>query len=215
MNFFNIFASIKIGAFMFLGRIISKSKKIETLDFVDITGDVSAIDGSLPTLIIGKSFTESIYGKEMVKILDKKISENVWWTYSKTEKRSAFEDDLKKFNEMLVKSIKSGIEYYTMDIFMSSFKSFRKFVEYVEHGPKKSVYIMDDNVYFYHGTKVIGLSLTETDYYGISRSRIINSIKENPNNIIVPDDFILSKSTEGILGSSNIYVPYFHYNTLF
>ena len=53
---------------MYIGRVITNSKKIEVLDFIDKTADVSKVNGDIPTLIVGKSFAESIYGKENVRI---------------------------------------------------------------------------------------------------------------------------------------------------
>jgi hypothetical protein len=50
---------------MNIGRIITKNKNIDTLDFVDVTSDISSIDNFVPTLIIGKKQAEEIYGKEV------------------------------------------------------------------------------------------------------------------------------------------------------
>ena len=58
---------------MNIGRIITKNKNIDTLDFVDVTEHIGNIDNFIPTLIVGKKNAEEIYGKDNVKVLDKKI----------------------------------------------------------------------------------------------------------------------------------------------
>ena len=73
---------------MYIGRIITKNKNINTLDFVDVTKNVGSIDNFTPTLIIGKKKAEEIYGKENIKVLDKKITNNVSWTFDKVERRN-------------------------------------------------------------------------------------------------------------------------------
>jgi hypothetical protein len=69
---------------MNIGRIISNKENIDTLDFVDVTENIGSIDNFIPTLIIGKKKAEEIYGKDNIKVLDKKISQNVSWTFDKT-----------------------------------------------------------------------------------------------------------------------------------
>ena len=75
----------------YLGRVITNGRKINTIDFVDKTSKYDSIDTSIPTLIIGKALAEKIYGKDKIHILTKKIEDNVFWTYSKTEKRQKYE----------------------------------------------------------------------------------------------------------------------------
>ena len=64
---------------MYLGRIITKSKNVDTIDFVDITNDKSfAKDCTIPTLVIGKKNAQELVGKENIHFLDKKISDNLY-----------------------------------------------------------------------------------------------------------------------------------------
>ena len=90
---------------MYIGRIITKGKNLETLDFVEVTTKFEKGDNSIPTLIIGKENAEKIYGKENIHVLDKKIEDNVYWTFGKLERRNDFERDLQSFNKLLLDNL--------------------------------------------------------------------------------------------------------------
>ena len=83
----------------YIGRIITNSKTVDTLDYVEVTNNKCDLDFSIPTLIIGKKNAIDLFGEEKIKVLDRKIKENVYWTYGKTEKRNVYEEDLWKFNK--------------------------------------------------------------------------------------------------------------------
>ena len=79
-----------------IARIISKNKNIETIECVDITDDYTSIDYDIPTLIVGKKFAEEIFGKDKIKIIDKRIEKNVFWCFGKFERRDEYEKSLSK-----------------------------------------------------------------------------------------------------------------------
>ena len=66
---------------MYIGRIITNAKKIDFFEFIDKTNDTSKIDSTIPTLIVGKGLAESMFGKDKVKILDRQLGKNLYWTY--------------------------------------------------------------------------------------------------------------------------------------
>ena len=53
---------------MYIGRIITKNKNINTLDFVDVTDNFGSIDNFVPTLVIGKKNAENFFGKHNIKV---------------------------------------------------------------------------------------------------------------------------------------------------
>lgn len=196
---------------MFLGRIITSSKNLQTIDFIDKTSSVSNIDPSIPTLIIGKEKAKEIYGKDKVHILDKEIIPNVFWTYSKMEKRTAFEEDLEAFNNLIIKRLNKEIKYYYFNIFTEKFSKIKKFIKYIENGPVKYIYKNKDHLYIYSSKSVIGFSLRDTDYIGIDREKIISRIKSNSNNIMIEDENFISDKMKRMVRNANILVPYLYF----
>lgn len=195
---------------MFLGRVITTSKNIKLLDFIEKTDDLTKADGTLPTLIVGKAKAIEIFGKENVHILNRKLMDNVYWTYSKMEKRTVFESDIAKFSEAIEKTLEKSVKYYYFNIFTEPLSSVKKFIKFMRGKSIKYVYIKNDHAYIYGGKSVIGFSLRDTDYIGIDRSKVIGKIKKNPNNILITDDF-LSESTKKTINNVNIMVPYLYF----
>ena len=76
----------------YIGRIITKNK-LESSTLFDITSSLKKVNDDIPTLIIGWNNAKTIYGDNL-DILDKKISKNLYWTFSKREKRNDYENDI-------------------------------------------------------------------------------------------------------------------------
>ena len=53
---------------MFFGRIITRSKRIEANELIDVTSDIASIDPSIPTLIVGKQLAVEMFGADKVKV---------------------------------------------------------------------------------------------------------------------------------------------------
>ena len=198
---------------MFLGRVVTKQKKIDTIDFVDITQDKNSIDDTTPTIIVGKSLAESIYGKENVHIIDKKIRDNVFWTYSKTEKRSEYEVGIGKFNNYIVKSIGKRIRYNFFSIFRNSYSEKKQVIKALTKGKtRRVIYITKSHIYIYSGQdSVMGISLDELSYIGIPREKIVDRIKRNRNNNILFNDSFLSYSMKDKIDRDPVITTFLYY----
>lgn len=197
---------------MYIGRVITNSKKIEVLDFIDKTADVSKVNGDIPTLIVGKSFAESIYGKENVRILDKKLSKNVYWTYSKAEKRNVFETDFSNFEKYVISYMLRTTKYQFFSLFRNSLSRKKGFIRFLDdRSIKKTIYIRKNHIYIYYGSDlVIGISLGEIEYLGINREKAIKRILENPSNALVSNTKFLSYRILSGINTSYHVIPYLY-----
>lgn len=197
---------------MFLGRIVTKNTRtIDTLDYVDVTTKSDVIDNTIPTLIIGKKYAESIFGADKVKVLNKTIDKNITWTFAKTERRNEFERDLKKYNDNLFKLLSKSIKYTYFNIFIENFSRIKAFISFLNSDKLKVIYKDNKHLYIYCSNCVIGFSLTDTEYIGIDSEKIINRIKSNPNNILIENDNFLSKKTKIFLKNYKYITPYLYF----
>lgn len=198
---------------MFIGRVISGSNNLVLLDFIDVTTDISLIDSSIPTLIVGKKRAEEIYGKERIKVLDKCIEKNIYWTYAKNERRADFEKDLQEFNKLVVKNLFDTLKYEFFNIFMEPISRIKAFIQYINSNRQKIIFKNNNHLYIYTvGNKnIIGLSLFDIEYCGIDKDKVINKIKQNHNNIVFEDKDFLSPRMNRLLFDSNILVPYLYF----
>lgn len=193
---------------MFLGRIISKNKVQDVPFFIEVTDELG--DCLIPTLIIGKKRAIELFGTENIHVLDKKIKNNVFWTFAKNERRVDYEEDTKKFFENIAKKINYSVNYYFINIFTEKLSFLKKFIKYIYNNERKSVYVTKKHIYIYSGKNVIGLSLNDFDYIGIDSDKVVRKIKSNPKNIVFTEDEISSDIVK-FAKSSNILVPYLHY----
>ena len=79
----------------YIGRIITTGKIDGVSEFIDVTKDTSSVvdnDTKIPTLIIGYKKAQEICGS--LKTRDRQIGKNLYWTFSKRERRVDYEPDL-------------------------------------------------------------------------------------------------------------------------
>ena len=98
-----------------LGYIVADRRFNNIKGFVGFTNDYSLVDSTKPVLVIGLKKAKEILGDKF-NILNKKISENVYWTFKKTEKRTDFEIDLPLFYQRCLNNAVEGIKYYYINI---------------------------------------------------------------------------------------------------
>ncbi len=196
---------------MNIGRIISKNQNIETLDFVDVTDNHGSIDNFVPTLIIGKKKAEEIYGKEKVKVLDKRITHNVSWTFDKIERRNEYERDLKEFNDSLIKTVRKNIKYDFFNIYIEPLSRIKKLISFIKSPKVKYIYIFNNHIYMYYQNIVYGISLNDIEYLGINKKRILRLLKTNNSNIIIENNDFLSPKMKQIIKDDKILVPYLYF----
>ena len=97
-----------------LGYIVSTSKIKGLDDFVGLVNDVSLADPTKPILIVGLENAKKY--SDNFSILNKKLSENVFWTFKKTEKREFYERDVEEFSKYIIQNVLNTIKYYYINI---------------------------------------------------------------------------------------------------
>ena len=193
---------------MILGYIVTE-KKLKNIDgFVEQVDDISLADSTKPILIVG--WKKAKEHPKYSTILEKQLDEHVYWTFSKSESRSDFEDDLKNFYNIIYNNILNNIKYYYVNIFKLNYNKIKKLINIVNSSNRKTIYISNGFIYIpYETNNILGISLKILEYCGINKDKIIDKIKLNPNNKIVEDDnykaFKLSKE----LKNKKYALPYF------
>lgn len=198
---------------MFSGRVITKSKTLPVSKFIEITQE-AVIDENIPTLIIGKKSAERICGKENIRVLDKKIGENLYWTYSKNERRVDFERDVSEFDSKVINSLGKGIEYVYFNIFTEPFSKSAKFIDYLYNGKRKKYFYRYRNhlyIYIEGDNRVFGLSLEDVDYIGKDKEAVVSKIRANNKNIWFENLDFLDEKLSRWFSERRIMVPYIYF----
>ena len=102
-----------------LGYIVSERKINGLYGFVRQVSDVSDADLTKPTLIVGWELAKQF---ETYNILDRKLGEKLFWTFSRTENRSDFECDLQKFYDFVRTSVIENCQYKFVSILQIGFE---------------------------------------------------------------------------------------------
>ena len=174
--------------------------------FFNKFNSIEKIDDNIPNLIVGYEFMKKNYLK--FSVLDRKISNNVFWTFSKTERRCDFLNDLKGFNKYTFEFYSKKIKYVFYNVILSRYSKIKSFLNYINN-VKKDVYI-DKNgmVYMYdYNDYVIGISIDDCSYFNISYERIIEYIKSKKCNNIC-DETKISNETMSNIGCNKYLIPF-------
>lgn len=193
---------------MFFGRIITRSKRIEANELIDVTSDTTSIDPSIPTLVVGKQLAVEMFGADKVKVLNKNIDKNISWTFLKTERRSDFEKDISNFKNDVMRRITKSVKYYYVDVITSSAYKMMRFVRMLADGSPKTVFIRNNNMYIYVDKWVFGVSLDDIEYIGIDRNKVFSFIKRLRNVRFVYDNKNWSIELKRETFDNAIIVPY-------
>ena len=192
---------------MILGYIVT-DRKLKNIDgFVGQVGDISLADSTKPILIA--SWKKAKQDSRYKGILDKKLDENLYWTFSPTESRSDYEEDLKNFYNIIYNNILNNISYYYINIFRLKYSNIKKLYNIILNSKEiESIYLSRDILYVPYEGKVMGLSLQVLEYCKIPKGKIINKIKEKGIRVIEDDEKIIFKLSKQ-LGNKKYAIPYF------
>lgn len=191
---------------MILGYIVTH-RKLNNID--NFVGQVHKISDACPTkpiLIVG--WEEAKKHPNYKNILEKQLSDNVFWTFSKTESRSNFEQDLQKFYNYIYNILLNNIYYKYINIFNINYSNIKNIYNYLFNKEKKIIYINNNILYFPFRKKIYGISLQVCEYCHISKEKIINKIRLNPNNIIIDEDSLSILHLKQKLHGKFFAIPY-------
>ena len=199
----------------YIGNIVTNFK-IEISSFFNITSDYNSVDTSIPTLIIGWKNVKELFPEQ--NILCNKIKDNVYWTFSKREKRYRYENDLEQFISMVVKEVNKNANYHFFNYAIATKNRRENFISYIKKG-NCSIYYNSRFLYVYNilDSTTIGISLNDLSYIGINTKLFINELSTSNNilcdnlNFIDNESFLLIKDNIKIaaylnyLKNSDIY----------
>lgn len=189
------------------GYIVADRKITNIKGFVGFANDLSTVDSTKPVLVVGIKKAKEILGDKF-NILDKRISDSVYWTFSKTEKRSDFEDDILKFYQSCINNIINSTKYYYINIFKLKYSKIKKLYSILFSKEKKYIYINSNMLYFYYNGNVFGLSLRILNYCGINANKVIGRIKSNAENVIYDETSAFAMRAMRELDGKEYVFPY-------
>lgn len=196
---------------MFLANVITNGLATGVTEIAERIENIKNADISKPTLIIGKKNAENIFGKDKIKVLDRRIKENVFWTHAKNEKRDDYIEGIKEFNTFIFSALKKQVKYKYFDVFNTNYSTVRDFILYMKNNRKKVIYLKKEHIYLYTQNSVYGLDLRECEYVGVPKRKIINIIKNGRNISFVNNFKENNQELDDYLSSNSYLIPYIYY----
>lgn len=135
-------------------------------------------DNTLPTLIIG--WEETKINIPEASILRKKIKDNLYWTFSTTEKRTIFEEDLKSFIKKTYEDYVKEIKFFNIDPIIYKINTTEELITKIKSVAGGFAYLyLNKVVYIYHNSIIFSIDLEQLDFIGFDRKIIISTLKES------------------------------------
>lgn len=160
-----------------VGNIISKESLTGIpINFNQITN--LPLSYEIPNIIVGWELTKNLFPE--ASILNKKIKDNVYWTFSTTEKRTIFEEDLKSFIKKSYNDYVKDIKHFNLDPIVYNLKTTEEFITKIKAFEESFIYLYDDKVvYLYHNFIIFSIDLEQLDFIGFDRETVLNEIKKS------------------------------------
>jgi hypothetical protein len=193
---------------MGFAKIYTDNTKFKAISFFDVVPTSDFIyDSTTPSLIIGRNNAEKLVGKDNVKLLNKEIKENLYWTFSKMEKRSQFEVDIEAFYSNCFKKIFKNITYEPINLYTCTINDIKFLINAIKTGENR-IYITEKNIFIPVDGKIYGVSVDEIEFIGVKCEKVIKMIEKNPKNRIFRKNnyFDIKK----YIGDNEIIISYLH-----
>lgn len=188
------------------GNIVSKTKVDADPSLFNVTDSLEKCIPGIPTLIIGLNNAKAmILG---FSILEKDYGDK-HWTYSKTERRCDYEDDLTRFcTESMLDALKSKAVYKYVDFTLLGIKRAHKMLEFARNMMKKFIFLTKGAsfafIYIPEVKTVFGLSLSLCEYIGVPKGKVLKRIW---NTEYVRDTFFMEHWMRKAIGSDTHMIP--------
>lgn len=199
---------------VFLNQYFMKFANIITIDklkynpIFNVSEDINIIDDNVPTLIIGYDLVKKKYGDDF-SVIKRKLSDKIFWTFSKMERRYEYENDLSEFLNFVIDFYSNKIKYIFFNIVLARYSRIKSFINYIKNKDKIIFIHNNSHIFIYEKDTdyVVGFSLDDCSYFNVTKERIINFIKSFKCNHVYDENY--SYSLNRIVGNKKHLIPYF------
>lgn len=179
-------------------RVSGNFRVVKTLD--------ECIQG-LPTLIVGWDLVNKYFPN--FDILNKKIEENIYWTFMRSEKRDVYEEDLIYFIRSVYQQLIMDFQYIFVDVVLFSPRKLLKVVKKIYKLKNIITYQHDQMLYIFAEKLIFGIDLELLRFVGINDIKVIDKLRRLSDVFLTKDIiFIDYKQSVQILDYQVKYVPF-------
>lgn len=170
---------------MILGNIVS-NKKIENdngFAFYSLNEDIK--DETIPTLYVGFNDISKIF--DSLDSTNRKISENIFWTFNNNENNKYFLNDLFNFKIYCYNFKIKNIKYQFINPF-KSYTDIKKIILFFKDKKFKTVVTNNNMIYFYNYNTIYGYDLNFSAFCGINNEKLLKKIEKKSEIFLKEND---------------------------
>jgi hypothetical protein len=193
---------------MFIGNIVTKSI-IKPHDKFNVVDSLDKIIESLPTLIIGWELVKQI--NPDADFCDRRLSDTIKWTFTLTEKRNLYEEDLYYFIEECHNNLISKVTYKYIDFILMNDDDLADTFKNIKNSEKNIAFKNDNMIYIYSSNYLFGIDLNIISFVGRNSDKLINYLKTFINVFLVDSNILIEyKGYMDMLNNQVKYIPYLY-----
>lgn len=193
---------------MYVANIVTKNN-LNADKYFNVVESLDEIIQGLPTLVIGWDIVKTI--NPDADFIDKKISENIFWTFKKTERRDIFEEDLYNFINYSYNLLVKNIKYQFIDLILLTESQLKNIFKILKKSTKLIGYKYNNMLYLYSDNIIYGFDLNLLDYLDYNRQTTFDKIKSYCLVFLEHNDILIEyKDIIEMLNNEVKYIPYLY-----
>ena len=190
---------------MKIGNIISE-EHIKVNNLFSISKSINDLNIEIPTLVIGIDNIEKLNIK--FSYIDRKINETLFWTFSKKEKRTLFEEDLFYFLEYCYNNIKKSKEYIFIDLITNDKSYLIKTFDTINNSSNIVSYLHDDMLYILINDNILGFNTNQLKFMKKNINKFLTNIRKWSTIFLTKDEIYLKyKNKLNMFNDEVKYIP--------
>lgn len=191
---------------MKIANIVSRQNVNVSQEF-NVVDSMDNIIHGLPTLILGFDYVNKHYPE--FDVMERKLSDNLYWTVKRTEKRDKYEEDLSWFITKVLTDLISEISYVFVDPIQYNSRTIKKIVKKFYSFENKITYQNGQMLYIYADKIIFGVDLKLLKFIGLDFIKIKEKIIKKSSVFLTNDKILIEyKKTVTELDNQVRYIPY-------
>lgn len=193
---------------MFIGNIVTKSF-IKPHDKFNVVDSLDKIIEGLPTLIIGWEIVKTIDSD--ADYSNRVLSDNIRWTFTLSEKRNLYEEDLYYFIKYCYDNLVSKVTYKYVDFILNSDDDIADTFKNIKKSEKKVAFKNESMIYIYTPNNIFGVDLNIIEFVDRKSDKLIEYLKSFIPVFLMDSNILIEyKDYMDMLNNETKYIPYLY-----
>jgi hypothetical protein len=189
-----------------IANIVSQTN-ISVSNLFNVVTTMDEIIHGLPTLIMDYEYVNKHYPD--FDIMDISLGNNLYWTFSRRQKRDKHAEDLDFFINKVYIDLLKGVSYFYLDFINYENKTIRRAIKKMINFKTMTTYAHGEMLYIYGENLVFGVDLKLLKFMGYNVDKIKNKIIDKSTNFFDYREILIEyKMMFGEIENQIRYIPY-------